>query len=413
MQTQFVRKTVLNPNEYQANFTITDNDTIDVLTSAAALKVTALMPSIYFRLKRSPTIHWEREGVLRFTGCDSSEGKGTAWEQMQRIAGVSNSTLSKALRWMHEQGIIGYDAHKNGVGIRIFFNRAASSIRKRETQKNLRLVPAPTSKAPTPRNRAGFKEIHSERDLDLDIIPCASAEDTFAASEKNQKTDQPYLIQTREYDQVSLSALTKHLVAAIEPQISAAVQRETQKTREWFLNNGLPKATRVAQRETFDLLRAYGIVSKISKTGVRVGESFETPQQSGEAEKIAVFLEEVRSALRQVSTRSTHSPEALRLACHIVDQDLGEIYNQTKSGESFSIDELTNQLEGAENCLTKALWESTDPEECEAMLQSAREELRIYQSRMEPQAFENTIRRRVTARLKEKYEVPQLSLFYR
>jgi hypothetical protein len=39
-------------------------------------------------------------------------------------------------------------------------------------------------------------------------------------------------------------------------------QREHERTREWLEQRGLPKAARVAQHETYNVLRKYGLVSK-------------------------------------------------------------------------------------------------------------------------------------------------------
>ncbi|HYO62906.1 MAG TPA: hypothetical protein VER08_04540, partial [Pyrinomonadaceae bacterium] len=47
--------------------------------------------------------------------------------------------------------------------------------------------------------------------------------------------------------------------------------REHERTREWLESRGLPKAARVAQREAFNLLRLYGLVSA-TKSSARVGE---------------------------------------------------------------------------------------------------------------------------------------------
>jgi hypothetical protein len=44
------------------------------------------------------------------------------------LLGVASATAHKALGWMHEEGVVGYFAGKNGAGIRIFLNRAAGSI---------------------------------------------------------------------------------------------------------------------------------------------------------------------------------------------------------------------------------------------------------------------------------------------
>jgi hypothetical protein len=117
---RFVRRTTLHEGEYRKNFRQIDRDAIEIVTSDAACQVTKLMSKIYLRLIDSPVHFREAEGVLRFTG-EEREGKWvTAWEQLISMLGVASATAQKALGWMHEQGVVGYDAHRNGVGIRIF-----------------------------------------------------------------------------------------------------------------------------------------------------------------------------------------------------------------------------------------------------------------------------------------------------
>jgi ribosomal protein S25 len=91
-----------------------------------------------------PDKYWEREGVLRIEAEVRDEKLVKAWSVLCELVGVASATASKALRWMHEQGIIGYFSGKNGVGLRIFLNRAASSIGVRQGQggqKNFGLSP--------------------------------------------------------------------------------------------------------------------------------------------------------------------------------------------------------------------------------------------------------------------------------
>jgi hypothetical protein len=57
--------------------------------------------------------------------------------------------------------------------------------------------------------------------------------------------------------------------------IAGICDRELARTREWFERAGLPKATRVAQRETYNLLRAHGLIAARAKDGGRVGENVE------------------------------------------------------------------------------------------------------------------------------------------
>lgn len=131
---RFIRKTQLGANEYRKNFHQLDGDAVSAVTSPEADRVTPLMSKIYLRLVSAPTKFWERQGVLRFES-EVREGKQvTAWVQLRELLGVASATASKALAWMHEVGVIGYFAGKNGVGIRIFINRATSSVGTRAPQ---------------------------------------------------------------------------------------------------------------------------------------------------------------------------------------------------------------------------------------------------------------------------------------
>ena len=81
------------------------------------------MCKVYLSLVNLPPDYLEREGVLRFAGCEREGEWQTAWEQLVSLLGVASATARKALQWMSEKGIIGYYAGRNGVGIRIFLNR--------------------------------------------------------------------------------------------------------------------------------------------------------------------------------------------------------------------------------------------------------------------------------------------------
>jgi hypothetical protein len=48
--------------------------------------------------------------------------------------------------------------------------------------------------------------------------------------------------------------------------------------------------------------------------------------------------------------------------------------------------------------VTQAIWATTDPSDRQILLDSARAELRSYETRMEREFFEETVRRRATAR---------------
>lgn len=427
LSSRFVRRTMLGEDEYRVNFKQIDCDVLDSLASDEACSVTPLMSKIYIRLIRAPLPYWEREGVLRFTGEDRAENSLTGWEQLRELTGVSNSTLSKALAWLHKTGVIGYDARKNGVGIRIFINRAASSIRSREGQKNLRLVPTPNKNHPAPQDGMPFKEEILEKNLEIDIDPRASAREENPADEQHpdprhhreqarfQKNVGTATAYPTAPDSPSVVSLIKQLVNEIKPEITAAVKREASGTRDWFLNYALPKATRVAQRETYDLLRAYGVIAKKGGRSADVGKH-EAPAETGqgweaEMSKVATFIAETSKIVQQVIVAGSGSPK-LNAACQTADRELNGLYDKIVAREGLMPEEIEDKLAAIDDTLMKAAWESSDPAECDTMLSSARTELRGYETRMEREVFEETVQRRVTARLREKFGLPRLSLFY-
>jgi hypothetical protein len=165
----FIRKTTLAANEYRKNFRQLDCAAIAVVTSPAAKKVTGLMSHIYLNLVNAPVEWWEREGVLHFTGEVQGETVITAWENLIKTTGVADKTLSKAVKWLHMQGVIGYFAAKNGVGIRIFLNRAANSIGTRPDQV------APRNEAETPFLPARINQTGGQKILSFPAIANGTA----------------------------------------------------------------------------------------------------------------------------------------------------------------------------------------------------------------------------------------------
>jgi hypothetical protein len=278
---RFVRRTQLGSNEYRRNFHQIDREVIAAVTSEEADGVTPLMSKVYLRLTSSPAEFWEREGVLRFAGGEQDGRWVTAWAQLVARVGVASATARKALQWMHEQGIVGYFAGKNGVGIRIFLNRAASSIGQRPDpdQKNLRVVRASTeaphaSSADTPFNDS-FADLES---LEIDVNPRApesGAEQTKVVSanrrlppidlyyvgvpkdpEEDRKEHLEFLFNSM------LARAGQALKNSLNASTSEAIAREHERTREWLENRGLPKVARVAQREAYNVLRQHGVIKE-------------------------------------------------------------------------------------------------------------------------------------------------------
>jgi hypothetical protein len=288
---RFIRKTQLAQGEYRKNFHQIDDEIIKSITSPEADQVTPLMSKVYLRLVRAPTKFWEREGVLRFEA-ECREGKQVkAWTVLCELMGVASATANKALSWMHEQGIIGYFSGKNGVGIRIFLNRAASSIGTKATsggRKILDFSPASSGERAASQNEPAFKDSFAVLEVsDTDINPHApkNGADTKTVDKKVLEPIPPpdtksrtciepegrELEATKQHSgSVSVNEIVERLKNELEPCVKAAAmqaatqtaEREMARTREWFETKALPKAVRVAQHETYDLLRKHGSVDE-------------------------------------------------------------------------------------------------------------------------------------------------------
>ncbi len=283
---RFIRKTQLGANEYRKNFRQIDCDVMAVITSAEADRVTPLMSKIYLRIVNAPERFWERDGVLRIEAVWREGKRVKAWTIICELLAVASATASKALKWMHEQGIIGYFSGKNGVGLRIFLNRAVSSIGVRHasvSKKILVFAPASPNVNPASSNEAAFNDSYAVKEtLDKDINPVApkngagdNCPDKSPSQpnppERNGHLQAPHRekqreIATRDTATMILEDVILRLRGELEPAIHAAARQaaacEHARTREWLEQRGLPKAARVAQREAFNVLRRYGLVSE-------------------------------------------------------------------------------------------------------------------------------------------------------
>jgi hypothetical protein len=183
---------------------------------------------------------------------------------------------------MHEQGIIGYYAGKNGVGIRIFLNRAAASIGTRAAgQKILAFPRASSGEARTSRDEAAFSDSYADLEvLETDRNPRApknGAEQTgvvkTASDPHPTRSEYPpqgivsgiaLPPQTAPRVEVPVEEIVSRLSRELETSLQSAARRaaaqEHERTREWLESRGLPKAARVAQREAYNVLRKYGVV---------------------------------------------------------------------------------------------------------------------------------------------------------
>jgi hypothetical protein len=277
---RFVRKTQLAPGEYRKNFHQVDADIIAAVTSQEADRITPLMSKIYLRLVSAPTEFWEREGVLYFAPRDKDGRPIKASKVLYEVLGVASATAHKALQWLQGQGIIGYFAGKNGVGIRIFLNRAMNSIGVRDRAVGKKILPfARGSSVLTPgsTDEPAFKDSFADPEsLDSDLDPRApkdGAPETATGDELSQPNPQVadprmFTPRTQAYEHsderagvLASQLLVTQLAREIVPQVRAAAAAEHERTREWFITHALPKAIRVSQRSAYDVLRNYGIVT--------------------------------------------------------------------------------------------------------------------------------------------------------
>jgi hypothetical protein len=311
---RFVRRTSLGRGEYRRNFRQVDCDAIAAVTSREADAVTPLMSKIYLRLVNAPAQYWEREGVLRFEAESRDEGHVKAWDALCEILCVASATANKALRWMHEQGVVGYFAGKNGAGIRVFLNRATSSIGTRVTGEKILAFPHASSEGPrASRDEAAFNDSYAVSEvLETDLNPrtqksgaekprvVKTAPDPAPTSSKQfshgVELGDVETIRTPLRVEIPVDEIVSRLRNELEPSLQSAARRaaaqEHERTREWLETRGLPKAARVAQREAYNVLRKYGVIRDAAPSSqTEVGRGWPAkesrPLSDGEVEELA------------------------------------------------------------------------------------------------------------------------------
>jgi DNA-binding transcriptional regulator YhcF (GntR family) len=358
---RFVRRTQLAPHEYRKNFRQLDEEIIAAITSPEADRVTPLMSKIYLRLVNAPVRLYEREGVLRFEG-EVREGQHVkAWSALCELLGVASATANKALAWLHEQGIVGYYAGKNGVGIRIFLNRAVSSIGVRANSAGKKILPfAPASKLDAPASfcETAFNDSFAVlENLETDFDPSAPEngagapqaqaaglktvrrESMTAHGQAEQGTPKPFAadsISSKTFDELA-NVLRQELEPAITSAAVRAAQREHERTREWLEQRGLPKAARVAQREAYNLLRQHGMVKATSRRNYEVETSNPTtprpatqPLRAEELEELAsmcLAMHEIHGQAFQVTLAALSSDVAGSLSA----EDAAKVLNMAEA----------------------------------------------------------------------------------
>jgi len=300
--------------------------------------VTPLMSKIYLRLVNSPAEYWEREGVLRFEA-EAQKGKQIkAWDRLCVVTGVASATANKALTWLHNQVIIGYFSGKNGVGLRIFLNRAVSSIGVRApsaNQKNLRNYPVSFEVShASPNETPSIDSFAVLEILDTDLNPSAPnngantklIDETCTEIKSNSPNQPQHDLEKggRESKRpevpspgvVPIEEIITRLRSELEPSLkiaateaaARAAAREHLRTREWFEMKALPKAVRVAQSESYNLFRKYGTLNNKTQSvraELEIGRASEPlPQPRPLSDKEILELAESCVAMLELQGKS-------------------------------------------------------------------------------------------------------------
>ena len=153
------------------------------------------------------------------------------------------------------------------------------------------------------------------------------------------------------------------------------------------------------------------------KSSVGVGR-YENSTEKGregnrEIERITQFLAETCDAVRRSATHPRlDGKRELQCVFQSVAGELESLQNRLQLGEDCEMDDAEARLTALELRLKSAIWEATEESELEGILKSARDELKEYAGRMEANVHDEAIRNRAWSCLRERYEIPRISLFY-
>lgn len=256
---KFVRRTHLASDEKRINFHQIDADALDVLCSAEADRITPKMAKIYLQLVRARGdvnngVVWEREGILRFSSV-FREGKWTtASRVLSQQLDVSPTVAVKALRWMHQQGLIGYFSGRNGAPSRIFLNRAVSSIGLRKEK----ILPFPHSPLITPVSPDPELRFKDQSSLERTIDPIDPPSLTLRRDNPSAQISDGQSEQQRLEGFVHLQRFAADLELRLTESLNTALAEERTRVENWIDTKLLPKAARVATAETLRVIDRAG-----------------------------------------------------------------------------------------------------------------------------------------------------------
>jgi hypothetical protein len=260
---------------------------------------------------------------------------------------------------MHEQGIIGYFSGKNGVGLRVFLNRAVSSVGVRAAragEKILAFSHASSQRAPASPDEPAFMDSYAVRETsDTDINPGAPKngadneppdkkfpDPTRLSPSAGRLNAMPSDMPSQTSGVISIEDVVTRLRAELEPAMQTAARqaaaREHGRTREWLENRGLPKAARVAQHEAYNVLRKYGVISEASSSSrsqAEVGRSsYEPPAPHSLSDEEVNDLAQACVAMLETQGQSIEvvlSEMSAEAGGFLLPDDAGRVREKAKS----------------------------------------------------------------------------------
>jgi len=145
-----------------------------------------------------------------------------------------------------------------------------------------------------------------------------------------------------------------------------------------------------------------------SATGVAEPESDKTPFSFA---AISEHLQRCRTSLVELATSRKQDDdlsEGLTRAAAL----LGDIEKDFASGATLDTRKLEDSLTGLERMLNDAMLSVVDKDGLDELQTEVKDQLKPYRSQMEAAVYKQTFDNLLLKRLREKFAVPRLSLFY-
>ena len=196
-------------------------------------------------------------------------------------------------------------------------------------------------------------------------------------------------------------------IRELKCEFSNIVKREIRATQDWFYDKAIPKAIRVAQRETFNLLRNMGVQQP--KQSSDIGKYVATKEQGNPNEAKAQIIAELVVTMKTIATASENIAIASILQGVSLELDtLGRKF-YTDEIDFQMLEETLNKLEQG---VATTIWDNTESALKETLLRKGEKELQKYEQRMDTVEYRQIVQKHATYALFDHYQIPRFSLFY-